>query len=36
MVKLELLHHESEPERFGRRRSDLDALAVGIGEMAEA
>jgi len=26
MVKLELLHHESEPERFGRRRSDLDAL----------
>ena len=26
MVKLELLHHESDPEGFGRRRSDLEAL----------
>lgn len=26
MVKMELLHSEDDPERFARRRADLDAL----------
>lgn len=26
MVKLELLHHEDDPEQFARRHADLDAL----------
>ena len=39
VVKLELLHHESTPSAFRRRRADLDALAcvpVGQAECARA
>ena len=39
MVKLELLHHESIPERFDGRRIDLDALPwcpIGVEQWRRA
>ena len=39
MVKLELLHHESDPDRFDGRRADLDALPwceIGVEQWSRA